>query len=81
MTTKIDLSKWFEDTSFDYLNDGEQELNGVKVSVQTFQYDYDNNVSQEMFLTDYNVTYKRDGYKDIVYERWIDNIYYSWELV
>ena len=76
----MDLDKWLEEIVNDYIYDDVTELNGVMVCITTYSYHYDNDVSQTMYLPEYDVTYKRTGYKIISYERYIDDHWYDWEI-
>lgn len=63
------------------IDENTKEVNGQYVNVEYEEYEWDRNVSQTMYLPQRDVAFTRRGYKDISYDRYIDNIWGEWEVL
>jgi len=61
--------------------EGDTEINGLRVSVNEESSFRSSEVVQFVTLLDYDIQFKRIGYKEISYDSWVDTNWCSWERV
>lgn len=75
MTTTLTL----DDIEAADVDDSTTEINGVTVSVSTDSWSHSDMLSQTITVGNGVITFKRDGYKIIEYDSWVDNCWFAWE--
>ena len=59
---------------------GTSEVAGFEVSVNEESSRHSEDVVMEMYLIDYNLSFRREGTKEISYDNWVDTWWCSWVL-
>lgn len=74
----MNIDIWMQELESQYIDSSIEEVNGVKVSVFENSCIHDDDLSQTMYLPDYDIILTRSGYKEISYERWVESYWYEW---
>lgn len=78
MLSEIELEQWVGALdSFD-VEEGTEEIDGVRVSVCEDSSLHSGDVSMSMTLVDYGIELRREGRKVVSYGRWVDTDWGSW---
>lgn len=77
--TDNELDLWMAKLDDFEVTEGDTEINGLQVSVSQDTSFHSNKVVQYLTLPDYAIQLKRDGYKELSYDSWVDTNWYSWE--
>ena len=74
-----ELQRWMAQLDQHSIDESTCEIEGVTVSVSEYSELHSDKVVQYMTLPN-GVQLKREGSKEISYERWVDTWWYSWEI-
>lgn len=77
--TDGDIDAWFDNADISMLDDGTSEVDGYKVSVDSYTSCHSDHVDVTITFINFGVTIETRGYKEISYDRWVDTDFNYWE--